>query len=152
MHQIWADKYTQETVIKKDHSLPFDYANLFWFRANILELGQWYCILLMQLCRKFDLLNLLCGVDPHFWLFGRKYRKKIIESRYIGIFLIIGKIIDIDMKFLNLSVIWRNYRQNYRYRNWLEIYRKVIDIEKNDLSPTPTGECKSNPSHWQIKS
>ena len=64
--------------------------------------------------------------------------EKIIESRYIGIFLIIGKIIDIDMKFLNLSVIWRNYRQNYRYRNWLEIYRKIIDIEKNDLSPTPT--------------
>ena len=63
--------------------------------------------------------------------------EKIIESRYIGIFLIIGKIIDIDMKFLNLSVIWRNYRQNYRYRNWLEIYRKIIDIEKNDLSPTP---------------
>ena len=64
--------------------------------------------------------------------------EKIIESRYIGIFLIIGKIIDIDMKFLNLSVIWRNYRQNYRYRNWLEIYRKIIDIEKNDLSPTPS--------------
>ena len=63
--------------------------------------------------------------------------EKIIESRYIGIFLIIGKIIDIDMKFLNLSVIWRNYRQNYRYRNWLEIYRKIFDIEKNDLSPTP---------------
>ena len=64
--------------------------------------------------------------------------EKIIESRYIGIFLIIGKIIDIDMKFLNLSVIWRDYRQNYRYRNWLEIYRKIIDIEKNDLSPTPS--------------
>ena len=62
---------------------------------------------------------------------------KIIESRYIGIFLIIGKIINIDMKFLNLSVIWRDYRQNYRYRNWLEIYRKIIAIEKNDLSPTP---------------
>ena len=44
MHQIWADKYTQETVIKKDHSLPFDFADLFWFRANILEQGQWYCI------------------------------------------------------------------------------------------------------------
>ena len=59
--------------------------------------------------------------------------EKIIESRYIGIFLIIGKIIDIDIKLLNLSVIWRNYRQHYRYRNWLEIYRKIIDIEKNDV-------------------
>ena len=37
--------------------------------------------------------------------------EKIIESRYIGIFLIIGKIID-------------------------------IDIEKNDLSPTPNGKGK----------
>ena len=74
---------------------------------------------------------------PSFLAFWKKISKKIIESRYIGIFLIIGKIIDIDMKFLNLSVIWRNYRQNYRYRNWLEIYRKIIDIEKNDLSPTP---------------
>ena len=45
------------------------------------------------------------------------------------------------MKFLNLSVIWRNYRQSYRYRNWLEIYLKIIDIEKNDLSPTPTWQC-----------
>ena len=42
--------------------------------------------------------------------------EKIIESRYIGIFLIIGKIIDIDIKFLNLSVISRNYRHDYRYR------------------------------------
>ena len=80
MHQIWADNYTQETVIKKDHSLPFDNANLFWFRANILEQGQWYFILLTQLCRKFDFLNLLCGVDPLFWLFGRKYRKKLSKA------------------------------------------------------------------------
>ena len=35
-------------------------------------------------------------------------------------------------------MIWRNYRQNYRYQKWWEIYRKIIDIEKNDLSPTPT--------------
>ena len=34
-------------------------------------------------------------------------------------------------------MIWRNYRQNYRYRKWWKIYRKIIDIEKNDLSPTP---------------
>ena len=64
--------------------------------------------------------------------------EKIIESRYIDIFLIIGKIIDIDIKLLNLSVIWRNYRQNYRYRNWGEIYRLIIDIEENDLLPTPS--------------
>ena len=31
--------------------------------------------------------------------------EKLIESRYIGICLIIGKIIDIDIKLLNLSVI-----------------------------------------------
>ena len=40
MHQIWADKYTQETVIEEDHSLPFDYAIfsdselIFLFRVN----------------------------------------------------------------------------------------------------------------------
>ena len=75
MHQIWADKYTQETVIKKDHSLPFDFADLFWFRANILEQGQWYCILLTQLCRKIDFFFiLLCGFDPHFFG-GEKFSK-----------------------------------------------------------------------------
>ena len=107
MHQIWADKYTQETVIKKDHSLPFDYANLFWFRANILEQGQWYCILLTQLCRKFDFLNLLCGVDPHFWLFGRKYRKNYRKPIYRH---------------------FSNYRQNYRYR--YEISKFIGDLKE----------------------
>ena len=34
------------------------------------------------------------------------------------------------LAFLKLSA-------NYRYRKWWEIYRKLIDIEKNDLSPTP---------------
>ena len=138
MHQIWADKYTQETVIKKDHSLPFDYGNLFWFRANIFVRGQWYCILLTQLCRKIYFFNLLCGFHPYCWLFlpaSEEIIEKIIESRYIGIFLIIGKIIDIDIKLLNLSVISRNYRHDYRYRIWQEIYRKVIDIEKMTYRP-----------------
>ena len=32
--------------------------------------------------------------------------------------------------------------KNYRYRKWWEIYQKIIDSEKNDLSPAPT------PSPW----
>ena len=137
MHQIWTDKYTHKTVIKKDHSLPFDYANLFWFRANILEQGQSYCILLTQLCRKIDFLNLLCDVDPHFWLFGRKYRKNYRKPIYRH---------------------FSNYRQNYRYRYEISkfigdfIIGKIIDIEinwrfieklsisiKNYLSTNPIG-------------
>ena len=35
-------------------------------------------------------------------------------------------------------MILRNYRQSYRYRKLEENYRKIIDIEKFDLSPTPS--------------
>ena len=35
-----------------DQALPFDCANLFGFRANILVQGQLYRILLTRLCRK----------------------------------------------------------------------------------------------------
>ena len=83
---------------------------------------------------------------------------KVIENRYIGIFPIIDKIIDISRRlpqiigdfrelsaklsisvkdFLKLSAILGNYRQNYQYRKWQKNYRKFIVIEKNDLSPTP---------------
>ena len=73
------------------------------------------------------------------------FLEEIIEIRYIGIFPFIGKIIDIDIKLLDLSVIWRNYR----YRNWQEIYRKIIDIDKNDLSPTPTQTATKEASMLQ---
>ena len=141
MHQIWADKYTQETVIKKDHSLPLtmeiysDSELIFLYRVNDIV----FCW--RNFVAELIFFNLLCGFHPYCWLFqpaSEEITEKIIESRYIGIFLIIGKIIDIDIKLLNLSVISRNYRHDYRYRIWQEIYRKIIDIEKNDLSPTPT--------------
>ena len=34
-------------------------------------------------------------------------------------------------------MLLRNYRQNYQYRKFEESYRKIIVIEKFDLSPTP---------------
>ena len=37
--------------------------------------------------------------------FWKKLSEKIIEIRYIGIFLFIGKIIAIDIKLIDLSVI-----------------------------------------------
>ena len=57
-----------------------------------------------------------------FWTFlsrnlilGVTYQK-VIESRYIGHFLIICQIIDIIIHFLKLLVTLRNYRQNHRYQ------------------------------------
>ena len=44
--------------------------------------------------------------------------------------------------FLKLSAILGNYRQNYRYRKFTENYRKIIVIEKFDLSPTPKWDTK----------
>ena len=35
-------------------------------------------------------------------------------------------------------MIWRNYRQSYRYWNWQKNYRKFFIIENNYLSYTPT--------------
>ena len=136
MHQIWADKYTQETVIKR--TIPCLLTMQIYSDSELIFLNRVNDIAFSWRNFVAKFIFLICyGAWPSFLSFWKKISKKIIESRYIGIFLIIGKIIDIDMKFLNLSVIWRNYRQNYRYRNWLEIYRKIIDIEKNDLSPTP---------------
>ena len=40
-------------------------------------------------------------------------------------------------------MIWRNYRQSYRYRNWQQIYLKIIVIEKNGLTYTPIHHSKS---------
>ena len=59
-----------------------------------------------QLCRKIDFLNLLCGVHPHFWLFGRKYRKNYRKPIYRH---------------------FSNYRQNYRYR--YEISKFIGDLK-----------------------
>ena len=79
-----------------------------------------------------------------FWTFlsrnlilGVTYQK-VIESRYIGHFLIICQIIDIIIHFLKSSVTLRNYRQNYRYQKLKENYRKIIVIKKFDLTPTPS--------------
>ena len=79
-----------------------------------------------------------------FWTFlsrnlilGVTYQK-VIESRYIGNFLIICQIIDIIIHFLKLLVTLRNYRQNYRYQKLKENYRKIIVFKKFGLTPTPS--------------
>ena len=87
-----------------------------------------FCAFLIQFC-------VFLSQNQNFANFWTKIIEKIIESRYIGIFQIIGKLSISKLDCLKLSVIWRNYR--YRYRNWQENYRKIIVIEKNDLSLTP---------------
>ena len=52
--------------------------------------------------------------------------KEIIESRYIGAFKIIGKLLISKLDILKLSVIWRNCR----YRNCQENDQTIIVIEK----------------------
>ena len=59
--------------------------------------------------------------------FGGNLSKKVIESRYIGHFLIIGKII---LHFPKLSVILRNYQQHYRIENLRKIIEK-LSLSKN---------------------
>ena len=61
--------------------------------------------------------------------FSQEIIEKIIESRYIGIFLFIGKIIDIDIRHpkfigdlkelstkLSISKMMGDLSKNYRYR------------------------------------
>ena len=43
---------------------------------------------------------------------------------------------------LSILVIWRNYRQNYRYKKWQENYQKNYRNQKNYLSYTPTKGAK----------
>ena len=43
----------------------------------------------------------------------------------------------------------RYYRKNYRYRKFTENYRKIIVIEKFDLSPTPTTGW--NTTTWSVR-
>ena len=121
IHKICADKYTQENVIKKDHSLPFYNANLFWFRANILVQGRWYCILLMQLCRKF-FSSSICytALILIFVFFGRNYRKPIISAIYRHFYI---------------------YRQNYRYR--YKTSKFIGDLKELSISKS-TGDLSKN--------
>ena len=72
---------------------------------------------------------------------GGEFIKKVIESQYIGHFLIIGQIIVISLILgskLKLSVILRNYWQSYRCQKIKENYQEIIIIEKFELSPTPS--------------
>ena len=80
-----------------------------------------------------------------FYQLFEKIIENIIESRYISIFQIIGKLSISKLEWLKLSVIWRNYRYRYRYRNCQENYRKIIVIEKNDLSLTPSPQSRNAP-------
>ena len=45
-------------------------------------------------------------------------------------------------------MILRNYRQHYRYKKFKENYQKIIDIEKFDLSPTPTPPRRRHCAHY----
>ena len=69
-------------------------------------------------------------VDTPLWsCFFRKIwmlSKEIIESRYIGAFKIICKLLISKLDILKLSVIWRNCR----YRNCQENDQTIIVIEK----------------------
>ena len=110
MHQIWADKYTQETVIKKDHSLPFDYGNLFWFRANIFVQGQWYCILLTQLCCKINFFQFVMRLWSSFLAFWKKLSQKLSKTDISAFFQLSTKLSISVEDFLKLSAILGNYR------------------------------------------
>ena len=54
---------------------------------------------------KLIFLNLLCGVDPHFWLFGRKYLKNYRKAIYLH---------------------FSNYRQNYWYQYKISIVNVLL--------------------------
>ena len=69
--------------------------------SNILIQGNDIAFLDATLSQKLIFLSICYAAL--FLSFG--LLKEIIESLYISIFLIIGKIINIDIKFLNLSVI-----------------------------------------------
>ena len=70
---------------------------------------------------------------------------KIIESRYIAICPIIDKIIDIGRRVPQIIGNFRELSAKLSISKITEelskiyCYRKFIVIEKNDLSPTPTG-------------
>ena len=96
------------------------------FFCGILDFRIINKILWTQHCRKRDFFfNLLYGFNHNFWRLEENI-DKIMESRHIGIFLIIRKIIKIDKKnVLNFSVIWGIYRQNYWNKNILRIENAV---------------------------
>ena len=69
----------------------------------------------------------------------QKIWTKIIESWCIRVFQIIGILSTSKLDFQ--LVIWRNYRNWYRYRTCQENYRKIIVIGKYDWSLTPNIWC-----------
>ena len=115
--------------------MPSGYENLFWFSAEILVQGQWNCILLTQLCRKIDFFTLLCGFDHNFWLFVRNYRKNYWNPIY-------RHFSNYQKNYPKFIANLKKLSKNYRYQKLWEIYRKIIDIEKKDLSPTPTNRWR----------
>ena len=122
MHQIWADKYTQETVIKR--TIPCLLTMQIYSDSELIFLNRVNDIAFCwrNFVAKLIFLNLLCGVDPHFWLFGRKYLKNYRKAIYLH---------------------FSNYRQNYWYRYEISkfigdfIIGKIIDIEKKLLIAHP---------------
>ena len=136
MHQIWADRYTQETVIKR--TTP--------------------CLLTMQIYSDSELIFLNRVNDIAFcW---RNFVAKLIFSICYAAFILnfgfLEEIIEKNYRKL-IYQHFPNYRQNYRYRyktfkfigDLKELSAKLLisklagDLlknywyKKNDLSPTP---------------
>ena len=74
-----------------------------------------------------------------FWKpdFGGNLSKKVIKSRYIGHFLIIGQIIVIDFTLPEIINDFKELSATLSYRKFKENYRKIIVIEKNSLIAHP---------------
>ena len=93
----------------------------------------------------------LCGkirILPIIWENYRKYYRKPIYRHFSNY----RQIIDIEIRLPEIiGNIWRNYRYRYRYRNWQENYRKIIVIEKNDLSLTPTHRPSNQPYNYRLR-
>ena len=87
-----------------------------------------------------DMLYLFSGIlRILFWKpdFGGNLSKKVIESRYISHFLIIGQIIVIEFTLLEIIGDFKELLVTLSYWKCKENYRKIIVIEKIHLSPTP---------------
>ena len=74
-----------------------------------------------------------------FWKpdFGGNLSKKVIESRYISHFLIIGQIIVIEFTLPEIIGDFKELSATLSYRKFKENYRKIIVIEKYSLIAHP---------------
>ena len=108
----------------KCNFVPFK-CNFVPFKCNFVHFNASLCLFNAIFCL-FNAILCLFVAKPDF---GENLSKKIIESRYIGHFLIIGQIIDIDLILpqiigdfkelsakLSISEFEGKLSKNYRYR------------------------------------